>query len=68
MAKRAVDEDPMLLELTAIKRLLILQLLRDGVSQEDVAAVLGVSQSSVSRMGFPATASSASRTVRRARQ
>ena len=42
-----------LVELDAIKRLLVLQLLRDGVTQGDVAHALQVDQSVVSRM-FPA--------------
>lgn len=37
-------------ELTAIKRLLIVALLQNGMSQRDVATALGVNQSSVSRM------------------
>ncbi len=39
-------------ELQDIKRLLVLGLIRSGVSQEHVAKALGVSQSSISRM-FP---------------
>jgi predicted transcriptional regulator len=39
-------------ELGYIRRLLILQLLRSGVSQAEIATALGVNQSSVSRM-FP---------------
>ena len=37
-------------ELVQIKKLLILELLRDGASQTDIAKVLGVNQSSISRM------------------
>ena len=39
-------------ELVAIKRLLILALLRDGLSQAEVAAAIGVTQSTISKM-FP---------------
>ena len=54
MAKRSRDSDPIgvLRELEDIKRLLMLALLRDGVSQADIAKALGVSQPSISRM-FP---------------
>ena len=37
-------------ELGAIKRLMIAALQRDGMSQEALAAALGVNQSSISRM------------------
>ncbi len=54
MAKRSGDSDPIgvLRELEDIKRLLMLALLRDGVSQAEIAKALGVSQPSISRM-FP---------------
>jgi hypothetical protein len=39
-----------LAELIAIKRLMVFQLLRSGASQQEVAAALGVGQSSISRM------------------
>jgi predicted transcriptional regulator len=39
-------------ELTNIKKLLVYELLRAGESQADVAAALGVSQPTISRM-FP---------------
>ncbi len=39
-------------ELAAIKRLIILSLIQDGVSQEQIGAAVGLSQSQVSRM-FP---------------
>lgn len=48
----ATDDDPVVKELADIKRLMVFALLRDGASQSDVAAALGVSQPSVSRM-FP---------------
>ena len=37
-------------ELTAIKRLIIYALQKDGISQEALAKALGINQSSVSRM------------------
>lgn len=54
MAKRSGDSDPIgvLRELEDIKRLLMLALLRDGISQAEIAKALGVSQPSISRM-FP---------------
>jgi predicted transcriptional regulator len=39
-------------DLDAIKRLLIMALLRQGVKQDEVAAALGVSQGTISKM-FP---------------
>lgn len=54
MAKKSkISDDPVVVELDAIKRLLTLQLLRDGATQGDVALALQVDQSVVSRM-FPA--------------
>lgn len=44
--------DPIRDELDAIKKLLVVGLLRDGTSQAEVAAALGVTQGTVSRM-FP---------------
>lgn len=54
MAKTRGGSDPIgvLKELEDIKRLLMLALLRDGVSQGDIAKALGVSQPTISRM-FP---------------
>lgn len=40
----------LLKELQDIKRLMILGLLRSGAKQEQIAAALGISQSSISRM------------------
>ena len=48
----AGDEDPVVKELVDIKRLMVLALLRDGAKQDEIAAALGISQPSVSRM-FP---------------
>lgn len=50
--KTATVEDPVHSELIDIKRLLVLKLLRDGATQSEIAAALGVGQSSISRM-FP---------------
>lgn len=44
--------DPIYVELDAIKRLLILGLIRAGATQAQIAAALGVDQSHISRM-FP---------------
>ena len=44
--------DPLLSELMAIKRLMVFDLLRSGVTQEQVAKALGTGQSQVSKM-FP---------------
>ena len=54
MAKRSGDSDAIgvLKELEDIKKLLMLALLRGGVSQGDIAKALGVSQPTISRM-FP---------------
>lgn len=56
MAKKKAGSDDEksqeLVELISIKRLLIFDLLRSGASQQEVAAALGVNQSSISRM-FP---------------
>lgn len=49
--KKPID-DPMVRELTAIKDLLTLSLLKSGVSQVEVGKALGVDQSVVSRR-FP---------------
>ncbi|HUW96310.1 MAG TPA: hypothetical protein VMW58_11035 [Anaerolineae bacterium] len=46
------DTSALLGELVAIKQLLVLALLRDGLTQADVGAAIGVDQSSISRM-FP---------------
>jgi predicted transcriptional regulator len=42
--------DPLVIELDAIKRLLVLQLITSGVQANDIAAALGVHQSTVSRL------------------
>jgi len=54
MARTHSDSSPIgvLKELEDIKKLLMLALLRDGASQGDIAKVLGVNQSTISRM-FP---------------
>jgi hypothetical protein len=51
MAKRRIEAtDPVVSELQAIKKLLMLALLRDGTRQSEIAAALGVDASAVSRM------------------
>jgi predicted transcriptional regulator len=47
-------------EVSAIKRLFVFALLRSGASQNEVAAALGVGQSTISKM-FPTKIGSASR-------
>lgn len=50
MAKpKNTQTDPMLQELAAIKQLLIVGLIRDGVKQRHIAAALGVHESQISR-------------------
>ncbi len=49
--KRTTDiHDPVELQLDAIKRLLILFLMKSGTSQGEIAKALGVGQATVSRM------------------
>ena len=48
--KPKVSSDPITTELEAVKKLLAYGLLRDGVTQSQLAAVLGTDQASVSRM------------------
>lgn len=68
MAKPEQEKaNPMADELVAIKRLLIFGLLRDGASQAEVAAALGVNQSSVSRM-FPGRLAGGSKPIRRSQK
>ena len=64
MAKRTDDSgaSSVLQELKNIERLLMLALLRDGVSQGDIANALGVSQPTISRM-FPGKIGAATRRV-----
>lgn len=50
MAKPTTD--PILSELTMIRKLLVLALLRSGITQGQLGGVLGLDQSEVSRM-FP---------------
>jgi predicted transcriptional regulator len=42
--------DPVAIELGAIKRLLVLQLITSGVQTTKIASALGVNQSSISRL------------------
>jgi len=50
MAKQVEPTDPVVAELTAIKRLLVALLMRSGASQGDIGKALGIDQSNVSRM------------------
>jgi len=52
MAKSKVSTDPLVMELVAIKKLLIFALLRSGASQAQIGMALDMDQSQVSRM-FP---------------
>ena len=50
-AKKAKKNgDPIVRELDAIKRLLILQLMKAGTSQGEIAKALGIDQAALSRM------------------
>jgi predicted transcriptional regulator len=51
--RKKTPTDPVVAELDAVKRLIVLLLLKAGASQGEVAMALGVDQSVVSRM-FPA--------------
>ena len=66
MAKKRTDSDAIgvLRELEDIKRLLLLALLRNGVSQAELAKALGVSQPSISRM-FPGGARKKTKAARK---
>ncbi len=44
------QSDSVLVEMKAVKMLLILQLLRGGAKQSDIAKILGVSDATISRM------------------
>ena len=57
MAKaNSTQTDPALDELTAIKHLMVFALRKSGVTQDDIAVVLGISQPQVSRtFRFPGT-------------
>jgi IS30 family transposase len=50
VAKSDKENHPLLQELGDVKRLLILQLLAQGVSQGQIARALGVNQSTISRL------------------
>jgi IS30 family transposase len=52
--------DPVLSELTTIKRLLLFALLKTGANQREIATALGVNQSQISRM-FSRTSGTARR-------
>ncbi len=65
--KTATVEDPVHSELIDIKRLLVLKLLRDGATQSEIAAALGVGQSSISRM-FPKVIGSVTKGLKNAKR
>jgi len=50
--KQQAEVDPVVKELSDIKRLIVLTLLKDGVQQSTIATALGISESTISRM-FP---------------
>ena len=50
MGKPRQDQDPVLAELIAIKRLMIFSLQQGGASQAEIGAALGMNQSQVSKM------------------
>lgn len=54
MAQKKAADDVLLVELDAVKRLLMLFLVKAGTPQGEIAMTLGINQSSVSRM-FPAS-------------
>ncbi|MDB5418298.1 MAG: hypothetical protein JWP50_1717 [Phenylobacterium sp.] len=62
MAKSKTQDDALLEELTAIKKLLVFALMRSGVSQKQIGTTLGVAQSSISRM-FPGVSARPSKDV-----
>lgn len=50
MQRVAKDNDNLFAEMKALKMLMILQLLRSGVRQSQIAAMLGISDATMSRM------------------
>jgi len=50
MAKKLRSSDPVLDELVAIKKLLVLMLLKDGLTLAQIGTALGIDKSNVSRM------------------
>lgn len=50
MKKKRQIDDPIHRELDAIKRLMILQLLKSGTSQSDIAKALAIDPADLSRM------------------
>lgn len=52
MKPRGNNSDPVLVELVAIKKLLVFQLLAAGATQKEIGGVLGLDHTRVSRM-FP---------------
>ena len=50
MTKKKVDEDPIQKELDAIKRLMILQLMKSGTPQAEIAKALNMDPGGLSRI------------------
>ena len=57
----AKEKDELLEEIRALKMLMILQLLRQGIRQGQIAAMLGISNATMSRMIPKGTAKSVSK-------
>lgn len=57
----AKESDPVLEELTAIKKLLVLMLARGGLTQAQIAGALGIDRTGVGRMFPKGTLSSISK-------
>lgn len=62
----ALKGDSVLAELISIKRLMVFSLLNSGVSQQQIAAALGVDPSQVSRM-FPKALGKAMRSAKKSK-
>lgn len=50
MARKPKSDDPLFAELISIKKLLILQLLNDGLTQAQVAKALGIDRTYIGKM------------------
>ena len=50
MGKAVNGEDALIAEMRNVKLLLVLQLLRSGVKQSEIASTLGISDATMSRM------------------
>lgn len=63
--KPKIEVDPIQQELSEIKRLIVLQLLWEGMPQKAIAQALGVSEATMSRM-FPKGMSNSLKSARQA--